>query len=108
MRAPASDLQGTALLDSIVTVGSTDRSWAIEAVRDYFQGARFSGRAFERLGASHLDHFEPVDLVAVSMLGVDVSGEPALTILLSEGDRLSTLLANIPTTPIYEAGWDAL
>jgi Family of unknown function (DUF6308) len=81
---------------------------AADLVLRYFEGRRdhdrtplYTGAAFERFAGSG-DHprvanvFTAADLVAVSMLSVQVPPRAALRILLDECDSLSACLADIP------------
>jgi len=78
---------------------------AAAVVRRYFTPRRtggFTGAYFERLGGggdrpSVADEFTAEDLVAVSMLSVDVSGNAAAEILIHRRNDLHDLLREIPT-----------
>lgn len=77
---------------------------ASRLVAAYFGGldqSRYTGRMFERLagGGDHedrRDRFDATDLVAVTMLGVDVAAETAIWILGEGGAQLTDLLNQIP------------
>lgn len=78
---------------------------AAAVVREYFTPrptGRFSGAHFERLGGGGdrpavADEITAEDLVAVSMLSVDIMGESALELLLHRRNRLRELLRRVPT-----------
>lgn len=78
---------------------------AARLVRGYFMprpAGRFTGAHFERLGGGGdrppvADEFTAEDLVAVSMLSVQVVGDAALEILVHRRDRLRGLLRQVPT-----------
>ena len=60
-------------------------------------GDEFSGRWFEKFAAiGDQDRFEPSDILAVEALSVDVRTESAAKLVLTEADRFSDLLAQIP------------
>ncbi len=79
---------------------------AVQALRDYFQllpGGRYSGAYFERLAGGGdrpevADKFTADDVVAVSLLAVDIGADAALQLLEARRSRLSALLRDIPTT----------
>jgi Family of unknown function (DUF6308) len=84
----------------------TDHDKAVTALRTYFGlGAGltpYTGAFFERLGGGGdrgeiRDVITAEDLVAVSMLSVDVPARAALRILGTDGRRISDLLSEIPT-----------
>jgi hypothetical protein len=66
----------------------------------YFGGRardEFSGRWFEKFAAmGDPNRFEPSDILAVEALSVDVRTESAAKLVLTEADRFSDLLAQIP------------
>ena len=77
---------------------------AVRLLQTYFaprpQG-RFSGAYFERLGGGgdrpEVAHtFTADDLVAVSLLAVDIGGDAALDLLVTRRDRLEALLREVP------------
>jgi hypothetical protein len=76
--------------------------WCLCALKAYFHGRlqngrpAFSGARFESLGDSDPNRVEPVDLVAVSLLGVDVSGHAAVQLLEHDAEQISELLTAIP------------
>jgi len=79
-----------------------DKAAVIEALRRYFvvDGDVFTGSRFELVAdAEHPDTFTAKDLVAVSMLSVEVPARVAYWLLSTEG-QLATcpLLAQVPTT----------
>jgi hypothetical protein len=70
----------------------------------------WSGRRFDRLGKlggsvdPSPDEFAAADLVAVSMLSVEIPAEASIEILESSHEELSELLTQIPaSTPIWKA-----
>lgn len=79
---------------------------AAQVVRRYFaprDEGGFTGAHFERLGGGGdrpaiADAWTAEDLVAVSMLSVQIDGAAALEILEARADQLGTLLRQIPTT----------
>jgi len=87
---------------------STDTAPAAELLSTYFQTLlddgvpRFSGAMFETLAGSGdapevANVFTAEDLVAVSLLSVDVPGTAALRILGSRAENLGGLLERIPS-----------
>lgn len=78
---------------------------AARLVRRYFTPrptGRFTGAHFERLGGGGdrpaiADEFTAEDLVAVSMLSVEVVRDAALEILVHRRNRLHELLRQVPT-----------
>lgn len=78
---------------------------AVEALRTYFTPlpeGRYSGAYFERLGGGGdrpevANEFTADDVVAVSLLAVDIGGDAALDLLETRRSRLSGLLRAIPT-----------
>jgi hypothetical protein len=78
---------------------------AAGVLRAYFTPrppGRFTGAWFERFAGGGdrpeiADHFTADDLIAVSMLSVQVVGDAALEILHTRRDRLRALLQQIPT-----------
>lgn len=87
------------------------RDWAIQALRTYCgsqqgEGALlYSGGWFDRLAdRSGPDSFSAADLVAVSMLSVNVPAHAVIRILGTEHQRFSELLGALgPDRPIWEA-----
>jgi hypothetical protein len=85
-----------------------DPRHAADLVHGYFEGRReddrtpfYTGAAFERFagGGDHplvANMFTADDLVAVSMLSVQVPPRAALRILLDDADSLSAYLADVP------------
>jgi hypothetical protein len=72
---------------------------ALPLLQRYYN--EYDGRYFERLGegGSHPDiahRFTADDLVAVSMLGVDIHPKAAIAILVDQADDLNGLLREIP------------
>jgi hypothetical protein len=82
---------------------------AEDRVRTYFSESEplYTGRRFELLGGGgdttdDADEFTAEDIVAVSLLSVDIPGSAALKILES-GDQLNNLLALVPKgTTLWE------
>jgi hypothetical protein len=78
-------------------------------VSEYFTTTSFSGRAFDSLGGRgdapwNRHRFGPEDIVAVSLLGVDVPGHAALAVLDTNAAELNSLLAEIPCDlPLYDS-----
>lgn len=120
---PPSDLRGSDLLDRLVDDTTAEHRWAVDAVRDYFTW--FTGRMFDRLGQvggrdPAPDEFTATDLVAVTMLDVQIPGAAAIRILEDDQGRLAELLAWIPRGPLHRLpqglnrdgaawqAWDAL
>lgn len=82
--------------DPLDYVRGDERPWAIASLRRYFGG--FTGAHFEHLAdKDNPDRFTERDLVAVTMLAVDVPPRTAWSILRGpEADELSALLAGVP------------
>lgn len=89
-----------------LTLTAEGRDQAIDYLRSYFAPrtttSGYSGSRFERLGGGGdrtavASELTPEDLVAVSLLSVDVPGAAALAILEDRQDLLSSLLGKIPT-----------
>jgi Family of unknown function (DUF6308) len=60
-------------------------------------GDRFSGRWFEKFAATgEPNRFEPLDVLAVEALSVNVPPETAATLFMTEADRVNGLLEQIP------------
>jgi hypothetical protein len=85
-------------------------SRAVQRVQRYYRhGGDFSGRCFEFLGGGGdrtevADQFTAEDLVAVSMLSVQVPSNAAIQILDTDAEELSELLGRIPRgTTLWEA-----
>ena len=82
-----------------------DQGKAVAALRTYFgvdTGDPFTGASFERLGGGGdrgevRDVMTAEDLVAVTMLSVEVPARAALRILGPDGRKISDLLHEIPT-----------
>jgi hypothetical protein len=74
------------------------------------EGPRFSGAYFDQLvDADHPDRFMPTDLVAVTMLSVDVSARAAIWMLDTGQQELSQLLQEVgPDRDIWEAADEEL
>src|SRR5687768_3715338 len=89
----------------------SQREWAVQARRTYCGGQLvegalvYSGGWFDRLAdRSAPDSFSAADLVAVSMLSVNVPAHAAIRILGTEHRRFSDLLGALgPDRPIWEA-----
>jgi hypothetical protein len=83
---------------------------AVKQVQKYFKpGGRFSGRQFEFIGgrgdAPEVAHrFTAEDLVAVSLLSVNIPGNVAIEILTTRAEEFSELLSQIP---LVETLWGA-
>jgi hypothetical protein len=75
---------------------------AVKRVQKYFKpNGRFSGRLFEFLGGGgdspEVAHrFTADDLVAVSLLSVNIPGSAAIEILTTRAEEFSELLSQIP------------
>ncbi|MEX2551111.1 MAG: DUF6308 family protein [Nitriliruptoraceae bacterium] len=77
-------------------------------LKHYLRPGAFSGSSFETIGgrgdASDVaNHFTPADLVAVTTLGVRVSGWGAIELLEANAQRFSNLLGAVPHGPLHEA-----
>src|SRR5437660_693869 len=89
-----------------------DRYLGTEApnvLNEYFNSGRYTGGRFERFagggdGPHVADRITSDDIVAVSLLGVRIPGQPALAILEERPTPLSALLADIPVAVDL---WDA-
>ena len=88
------------------TLTPAGRTYAVAYLRDYFApvsaSSGYTGSRFERLGGGGdrpgvADEFTPEDLVAVTVLSVEVPGRAALEILEHRRSRLHELLRQIPT-----------
>lgn len=90
-----------------------ERELAIKALGSYCkgrmsgppEGPRFSGAYFDQLAdPDHPDRFMPTDLVAVTMLSVEVPAHAAIWILDAGQQELSQLLQEVgPDRDIWEA-----
>jgi hypothetical protein len=75
---------------------------AVELIQEYYRpNGRFSGRRFEFLGgggdrAEVANVFTAEDLVAVSMLSINVPGDAAIEILETQSRQLSEWLEQVP------------
>lgn len=81
-----------------------EREWAVRSLRSYYR--EYAGGWFERLpNRDHLFTFDARDIVAVSLLGVDVPAWTSVWLLDGPGrDATASLLAAIPHgVPIWEA-----
>ena len=84
---------------------------AVQRVREYYDSATraFAGRRFEFLGGGGdrsgvANVFTSEDLVAVSMLSINIPGEAAIAILDDPGNELADRLARVPVgIPLWEA-----
>jgi hypothetical protein len=106
LRPPPGDLVGAELLDGLRNPDSDVWAWARDAVDGYFHTDEYTGRWFERLGRDQTwsaNTFTPIDLVAVSMLGVAIPPTAALELLSGERlSRIGELLALIEDVPLHE------
>ena len=88
-----------------------DGKKTVDSVARYYFGSRpkFTGRHFESLGGGGdrpgvENEFTAEDLVAVSLLSVNIPGEAALEILETQSEELNGLLSQIPCgVTIWEA-----
>lgn len=93
------DLRVLALLDA------SNESAAVGLLQEYFAPCPpggFTGSQFERLGGGGdrpaiAFEYTAEDLIAVTMLSVEIRREVALHILVANQDRLSELLRKVPT-----------
>lgn len=95
-----------------------ERGRAITSLRSYCrgrmagppEGPRFSGAFFDQLAdRAHPDRFTPSDLVAVSMLSLEVPAHAAIWMLDAGQQQLSQLLQALgPDRAICEAADDEL
>ena len=110
---------GEDLLAALTDLSSAEGTWAKWAVRDYWRGWRltdtgtegFTGACFDDLGYvdcadPHPNTITATDIVAVSMLGVDVPAGSSL-MLLDPDDyyRINDALAAFDDRPLHEADW---
>lgn len=77
------------------------RRWSVEALRRYFaepEAGRpdYSGAHFDTLGDNPPDRIVPDDLVAVSLLSVDLEPHAALRLLGRDRLKITRLLSRIP------------
>lgn len=87
----------------------SDTARAEQMLREYFTpmpAGRFTGAHFERFAGGGdrpevRDEFTAEDLVAVSMLAVEVPGKAALDVLVHRRDALSANLARISTATAF-------
>lgn len=78
-----------------------ERDCAVASLREYM--ATFTGPAFERLADSDRMRYSERDIVAVTMLGVDIPARVSLWLLSREGQAETTaLLGDIPDTSIWD------
>ena len=107
---PDPELHGEALLDALLDAGSKENVWAIWAVRDYWTPGRFTGAEFERLGLGHggqdpdPDVITATDIVAVSMLDVNVPAKTARDLLGWRANEIGLVLSRVPDGPLHEVG----
>jgi len=93
-------------------VGAAFDERAVADVGEYF--ATYTGRRFDTLsgGGSRpgaCDRFDADDVVAVSLLSVDIPGEAVFVLLDDEDARFATLLEKIPThVDLWDAGDDVI
>ena len=74
-----------------------ERDLAIRSLKQYF--VSFTGAYFERLAdTANPNRITEKDIVAVSMLGVQIPAEAAVWVLGEGADRISELLTDIPYT----------
>jgi Family of unknown function (DUF6308) len=84
---------------------------AVPRVRRYFDpNGRYTGRWFDLLGRDHLgeeespDRFTAMDIVAVSMLSVQIPPRASIELLDGQSPNLSDLLKKVPNgIPLWEA-----
>jgi len=91
---------GKAFTDNVRALFSDGGVGADAAIRKYFSttGKGFTGSQFELAGdGDHPHEITARDLVAVTMLGVQVPERPALWILENGRDQVRTLLEQVPT-----------
>jgi len=120
---PKKPLSGRELLAALLEPGSDENLWARWALRDYWTGwglseraaTGFTGAAFDSLGYDPQGRdpspkrFTATDVVAVSMLGVDVPAGTSL-VLLEPGDAygVNAVLAAFDDKPMHDATWEDL
>ncbi|HKE74406.1 MAG TPA: DUF6308 family protein [Acidimicrobiales bacterium] len=81
---------------------------------DYYTSGRYTGGRFELFAGGGdrpevADRFTTEDIVAVSLLGVEIPGDAALEVLEGAQGRLAERLAGVPTDlDLAEAGDDAV
>ncbi|MFA5565294.1 MAG: DUF6308 family protein [Acidimicrobiia bacterium] len=96
-----------------------DGSATVELVSEYFGSGKesrspFTGALFERFGGGgdapgRRHSFDPADLVAVTLLGVEVPGRAALRILDEDAAVLNGFLQGIPDdVDLWEAAEDVI
>lgn len=112
MRPPPEDVVGDVLVEQLRHPGDKLWTWARDAVHGYFHSGEYTGRFFERLGRDErwtANAFTPTDVVAVSMLGVNVPASAALELLTGErASRISGLLSQLDDVPLHEVQMDLL
>lgn len=119
---PESPLSGRELLTKLLTPGTDENRWARWALRGYWAGwgllpdreTGFTGASFDSLGYvdgadPFPDRFTATDIVAVSMLGVDVPAGTSL-VLLDPDDTygVNAALATFGDRPMHDASWEEL
>lgn len=105
-RTPPSDLRGSDLMSRLIDPTSGEYQWAVDAVGEYFTS--YTGRMFERLrrvnGADPTpNEVTPLDLVAVTMLGVQIPAAASIRILGSLGNDITDILSDVPDTHLHRA-----
>ena len=108
-RMPAKQLRGRELLEAITDLGRPEGVWAVWAVRDYWGGATFTGRFYDRVGFtpegddSAPDSFTAADIVAVEMMGFRMPPQTTAELLGWSGGSFTSRLARIPRLPLQVA-----
>lgn len=118
---PESALWGRALLDALLAPETEEHHWARWAIRDHWTGwgpadggSGFTGADFDSLGYRNgadpsPNAFTAVDIVAVTMLGIDVPAAGSLQLLEpDDGYGINRTLAEFDDKPLHEATWQEL
>jgi Family of unknown function (DUF6308) len=105
---PRLQLRGEELLAALADVASPHFAWAIWALRGYWLGSRFTGAQVDRLGFASDPRTDPypstitaTDIVAVSMLGVNIPAMTAIDLLEDRAVEINGALALIPHYPLH-------
>lgn len=105
---PSPQLRDEELLVSLTNVAGPHFEWAIWAVRGYWLGSRFSGAQFDRLGLASDPLADPypnavtaTDIVAVSMLGVNIPAITTIDLLDHRAGEINHALSGVPNDPLH-------
>lgn len=105
---PALELSGEPLLAALTDPSRPEGAWAIWAAQDYWESGRFTGAEFDRLGLGpkgldpEPDAITATDIVAVSMLEVNVPAVTSRDLLGRRADEVRRVLGRVPVGPLHE------